>query len=362
MELQTRLVFIDTSAYEAKNFQFGHHALGRLEKMVIEEKIHLLITDVVRSEIESHLKIFSDKAVRVLKKCQKEASFLLAAEKATGGGHFANVSAEAVLDEVTEKFTALMDNGLTELVSVSTVDPVQIFNDYFSAMPPFHRESKKHEFPDAFSLAAIDAVARARSRRIYIVSQDGDMKAVAEANPNFIPLGSLDELLDLVNRNDKEFAELSIFADSVLQQLMDDVLSNARNNLHNAEFAPSSSGDADPEINEVKINSIRVEGIQLIEVDTESARYDVVFDVSLTVHYDFIDYSEAHWDKEEGIYIGLNSSSETFLHQEQYAATLVISFSDGQKTDGEVLALDFDDAIFDLDLDNAQYLERFPND
>ncbi|HHI1470961.1 TPA: hypothetical protein ACP4V7_004503 [Escherichia coli] len=27
MELQTRLVFIDTSAFEKKNYQFGQHAL-----------------------------------------------------------------------------------------------------------------------------------------------------------------------------------------------------------------------------------------------------------------------------------------------------------------------------------------------
>ncbi|MDM3138814.1 hypothetical protein [Citrobacter sp. Cf120] len=32
MELQTRLVFIDTSAYQAKRFQFGHYDLAHLEK------------------------------------------------------------------------------------------------------------------------------------------------------------------------------------------------------------------------------------------------------------------------------------------------------------------------------------------
>lgn len=56
MELQTRLAFIDTSAFEKKNYQFGQYALGRLQELIEDEKIHLLITDVTRKEIDSHLK------------------------------------------------------------------------------------------------------------------------------------------------------------------------------------------------------------------------------------------------------------------------------------------------------------------
>lgn len=56
MQLQTRLVFIDTSAYQAKRFQFGHYDLARLETMVTEGKIHLLITDVICSEIEAYIR------------------------------------------------------------------------------------------------------------------------------------------------------------------------------------------------------------------------------------------------------------------------------------------------------------------
>lgn len=67
MELQTRLVFIDTCAYESKNFQFGQHALGRLQELVENEKIHLLITDVTRSEIEAHLHKKSDDAASKIK-------------------------------------------------------------------------------------------------------------------------------------------------------------------------------------------------------------------------------------------------------------------------------------------------------
>ena len=72
MELQTRLVFIDTNAFEKKNYQFGQHSLGRLQELIEDKKIHLLITDVTKKEIDAHLKRKSEEAAFLIKKIQKE--------------------------------------------------------------------------------------------------------------------------------------------------------------------------------------------------------------------------------------------------------------------------------------------------
>lgn len=76
MELQTRLVFIDTNAFEKKNYQFGQHALGRLQELIEDEKIHLLITDVTKKEIDAHLRRKSEEAASMITKMQKDAMFL----------------------------------------------------------------------------------------------------------------------------------------------------------------------------------------------------------------------------------------------------------------------------------------------
>lgn len=357
MELQTRLVFIDTSAYETKKLQFGHFVLRRLQDLVEDEKIHLLITDVVRSEIEKHLKKYAEEAVTAHKAFRKKGSFLCVADDVTGGGLFPELTSEVVLGEAMQKFLALVNNGYTETVSVADVNVRQIFDDYFSGAPPFHRDAKKSEFPDAFSLAAVDAIARERHHRVYIVSDDGDMAAVAQVNDNFIHIQSIDALLDLVNRNDEDLAELSTFADSVLDLLRDEVIRLATDLLINAEFSPSSSGDADPELQEVTILSVEIDEVQLIEVNGDDATYEVTFEVDLTADYDFEDYSRANWDKEDRVYYGIERCSESFRHRERYTATLEIGFLDGIRTNAEVHLLSFDDSIFDLDLDNAEYTE-----
>ncbi|CAX53288.1 conserved uncharacterized protein (plasmid) [Erwinia billingiae Eb661] len=362
MELQTRLVFIDTSAYEMKRLQFGHYALARLEQMVAERKIHLLITDVVRSEIESHLKKFATEAVRHLNQFKKDASFLRVADEATGGGLFPAVTPDAVLDEATRKFRALVDNGLTETVSVAAVSPNQIFDDYFSGAPPFHREAKKSEFPDAFSLAAVDALARARMHKVYVVSGDGDMEAVAAANNNFLYLSGIDELLDLVNRNDAELAELSTFADSVLEQLRVDILATARKQIEEAEFSVSSDEGIDPEVEDIKIMSLEIATLQLIDVSRDGATYDTEFSVGLNATHGFTDYTHAHYDREDRVYYGVEHSRHLYSHGELYKATLEIGFTDGLRQNAEIIGLDFEEGIFDLDLDSARYIrEIFPN-
>lgn len=357
MELQTRLVFIDTSAYEQKKFQFGHFALARLEELVREEKIHLLITDVVRSEIEAHLKKYAEETVTELKRFQKKASFLHVAAQATGGGLFTTVSAEAVLEEATAKFRTLVDNGLTENISVEIINPKQIFDAYFTGMPPFHKEAKKSEFPDAFTLAAVDAVARERSHSVYIVSGDQDMQAVAEIHEHFIHLKTVDELLDLVNRNDEELRDLSVFADSALELVKEEVLSRARGRLEEAEFLPDLSGDVDSELTDVDITGIEITQMQLIDVDIDGATYDVTFGVTLRASYDFTDYSAANWDREDKVHYGVVETSEILIHQESFSASLEIGFAGGLKSNAEFIDLTFDDTIFELDLENAQYVD-----
>lgn len=357
MELQTRLVFIDTSAYETKKLQFGHFILRKLQDLVEQEKIHLLITDVVRSEIENHLKKYAQEAVKAHKNFRKEGSFLCVADEVTGGGLFPDITSEAVLNQAMQKFHAFVDNGLTETVSISGVNPKIIFDDYFSGAAPFHREAKKSEFPDAFSLAAIDTLARTRFHRVYIVSEDGDMAEVAKANDTFIHLKSIDALLDLVNRNDDQLAELSTFADSVLDQLREEIIRSAREKLMNGEFKVSSSGDADPELDEIEITSVSIDEMQLIDVNKDDATYDITFNVDITASYDFQDYSRANWDKEDQVYYGVKHSNESFRHQEQYTAALEIGFQDGIRANAEVNLLNFDDNIFELDLGNATYIE-----
>lgn len=70
-ELESRLVFVDTSAYESKNYQFNEHALGKLCGFIESERLHLLITQITINEIKAHLLSKAEESARAIKKNTK---------------------------------------------------------------------------------------------------------------------------------------------------------------------------------------------------------------------------------------------------------------------------------------------------
>ncbi|HHI2442748.1 TPA: hypothetical protein ACP41B_001034 [Enterobacter cloacae] len=92
-------------------------------------------------------------------------------------------------------------------------------------------------------------------------------------------------------------------------------------------------------------------------MDTDGATYDVVFKVCLQVTYDSVDATGINWDREDQVMYGLQESSDTFRHTELYPGTVVIGFAEGLKVNAELLAVTFEDSVFDLDLDEAEYVD-----
>lgn len=358
MELQTRLVFIDTSVYENKNYQFGQYALGRLQELVEEEKIHLLITDVTRNEIDSHLRKKSKESASKIKKIQSEAMFLRNTPDLDCHGIFTNVKDVDIYDVISGKFDDFVQNGYVETVDVSTVNPKIVFNAYFNSLPPFDKESKKHEFPDAFALEAIKKVSLERGHSAYIVSSDGDMKSFCEQEDNFIYLEKLDDLIDLIVRSDKAFKEPAKFADEVFEQLLEQIKADALQALEDGEFNYEDADPFDEIINSIAINSVNVEKKNLQNVDAEWAEYEVEFEVVVTANYRVSDYDRSPWDPEDKQYVFVLSNESTVKHKETYTAHLTLAYDDGLKAKAYIEELYFQDTYFEL-TDNDSEIIHF---
>ncbi len=69
--LKTRFVFVDTSMYENKNYQFHQHALGSFKELCCEDNLYLLISPIVEEEVRSHLKAKSREAAKHVKEFKK---------------------------------------------------------------------------------------------------------------------------------------------------------------------------------------------------------------------------------------------------------------------------------------------------
>lgn len=358
MELQTRLVFIDTNAFEKKNYQFGQHALGRLQELIEDEKIHLLITDVTRKEINAHLKRKSEEAASMIKKLQKDAMFLRNTPDLDCHGIFSKVKGDDIYAVISDKFDDFVENGYVETIDVSTVNPQVVFDAYFNNLPSFGKESKKHEFPDAFALEAIKKVCLARGHSAYIVSDDGDMKSFCDQEDYFIHLENVDDLIDLIVRNDKAYEEPAKFADEVFELLLEQIKADALQALEDGEFNHEDADPLDEIINSIEINSVNVEKKNLQNVNAEWAEYEVEFEVVVTANYRVSDYDRSPWDPEDKQYIFVLSNESAVKHKETYTAHLTIAYDDGLKVKAYIEELYFRDTYFEL-TDNDSEIIHF---
>ncbi|WP_349928672.1 PIN domain-containing protein [Acinetobacter sp. A1-4-2] len=356
MELETRLVFIDTSAYENKNYQFGQHILGRLQELIEQEKIHLLVTDVTKSEIESHLKKKSVEAASKIKHITKDAMFLRNTSELDCYGIFTKVSSDEIYDLVHKKFLEFLAGRCVEIISVSSVDPNVVFNAYFHNLPPFDKESKKHEFPDAFALEAVRQISLGRGHAVYIVSSDGDMKSFCANENSFIHLESVDDLIDLIVRSDKAYEEPTKFADEVFELLQEKIKALALQALVDGEFNYENTEPFDDVIRSIDIDSVTIKKKTLQNVDAEWAEYSVEFDVTVIANYQFSDYDRSPWDPEDKQYLFVLNNESIIKHKETYTAHLMLTYDDGLKAKADIGELNFEESYFELTDNDAEIL------
>lgn len=355
-ELESRLVFIDTSAYESKNYQFTEHALGKLCDYLESKRIHLLITQITINEIKAHLFSKSEDSARAIKKVQKEAMFLRNTPDLPCHGIFDIVKANDIYEVALQNFEDFIDRSSAEIVDIASVDATVIFEKYFNSEAPFGVGSKKSEFPDAFVLEAISKVSKDRGHVLYVISDDNDMEKYADNLENLIHLKRVDEFLDLVVRKEKELEEPVKFADSVFDQLEAEIIAFAKAKINEGEFYSDEAISFDDEIYQVDIKSVCITHKNIISVSVENVEYEIDFEVILQAHYSIMDYDLSPWDSEDKRYMFVLYNDITRKHTENFSAYINIDYMDGIRANAEIIELYFNDSAFELSEENSELL------
>ncbi|MDT3334138.1 PIN domain-containing protein [Shewanella sp. SP1S1-7] len=355
-ELESRLVFVDTSAYERKNYQFNEHALGKLCDFLESDRLHLLITQITINEIKAHLLQKSEESAKAIKKIQYDAMFLRNTPELACHGIFEKVKPEDIYKIVLGRFEDFLNKSSAEIVDIKSVDSSIVFDKYFKSEPPFGGANKKSEFPDAFVLEAVSKISKDRGQTLYVISDDGDMQKYAETLDNLIHLNSVDKFLDLVVRNEEELNEPVKFADSIFEQLEASLIESAKGIIGDSEFYSDAANGFDDEIYKIEIESICIKNKNIISVSGEQAEYEVDFKVILKAQYSIADYDRSPWDSEDKVYIFLLYSHVTKKHTEVFSAYVCIDYMEGIRANAEITELDFTESAFELNEDRSEII------
>ncbi|MFB1118086.1 PIN domain-containing protein [Dickeya dadantii] len=362
MELITRLVYIDTSAYERKHFQFGLYILEKLQSFASDGKVHILVTDITRREIEAHIRKKVEEALKELENFKKSyAPILRTSPRNIGDGLFIKPDIEDVTKDALASFVVFLESEGVEEITVNNVSPLLVFEKYFTNAPPFDQPGKKKEFPDAFTLEAVNEIAINRTHKVYIVSEDKDLISAAEQNKNFIHLNSIQTLIDLLIRNDEELGDMAAFADSTFDKLRPTMIERIRQHLDEMEFIPEGTDYQDVEIDEVQIKNIILSSSSLTDLSEESATYELSVRVTIEADFRYPDYDRSPWDPEDKAYAFVFESISRFVFSQSVGVNVEIGFHDGIKDNAEILDFKFDDGYILLDSDSGELLSQINN-
>lgn len=346
--LRSKLFFLDTETYVARNFQFDSSVLKTLRAHLEEDGCHLLITDVNVREIRRHLRRKANEAHAFITRAKKDAMILRNTNALPWHGIFAKVSADEIYNELVRKFEEFLDLGSVEIVPTNTVDINAVFDAYFDEKPPF--AIKKSEFPDAFVLLAINAISKQRGHQLYIVSQDNDVKGFCALHQNLISVNRLDELLALVLKNTERLAEPAKFAEEIFGEWRLRLQEKIEQKINNHEFQVAydyEDGIDEAEVQDVEIESVKFLEKNLTDVSKEHAEFSIVVQICLVVTVEYPDYDRSPWDSEdkEFAFVLYNELVQRYTNTAEVRVSFV--FDDGLAANVDLGEMDVD-ALLDL--------------
>jgi predicted nucleic acid-binding protein len=292
-------VFIDTQVIIHKNFNFDHELFQRLIHASNNGLITIYLTNVVKNEIESKIHdLVYEKVRNIHKKFATEAKIL------KNVSDYRNIfTIGEKLDEVYEvlinQFEQFLVDAKVEVISVNDVSPNVIFDMYFKGIAPFSVK-KKDEFPDAFSLIALEQLSKHLKEKISIVSDDEDLESFCKESENLIREPSLESFFNNLSKNKKYMHQFIV---SVYDENVSEIITSIQNQLEDTWFILM---DEDGDVEKFEVQSIELdEDPYILEIEAREGVATLVFiaSVSYIADVSYVDFSSSLYDKEEGKYL-----------------------------------------------------------
>jgi hypothetical protein len=207
----------------------------------------------------------------------------------------AKVDRQECAEEVKGKFAEFMKNTKTRVIELRSINPENVFHDYFHLRPPFGEGRKKEEFPDAFAQHALGKWCEENKCEMYVISANKDWH---ELKKPLIPLTKIDEFLDAAVK-DEAGEELATRVMNLYAKHLDNVEKAVREAFEGSEFYVR---DVDGDVDEVKITTIKIDEPHVLEVESETATISVDVKITYIADVSYLNDDEGVWDGEDHVW------------------------------------------------------------
>jgi len=198
-----RAITLDTCIFSKNGNQFEHGLLARLSQFKTRD-LNFVLSDVVRREVSRHVIEEATKAKSRVESAFKDIvkSWQISEAKlnAAMAMLFEAETPENLARRRLDVFSEM--TALSVIESNGRIDMSKLLDAYFSAAPPFASSAaKKHEFPDAIALQALESWAREQGTILLAVSKDSDWQEFGKTSGDLVVIDDLALALSYFHQN-----------------------------------------------------------------------------------------------------------------------------------------------------------------
>jgi PIN domain len=333
-------ISIDTSVVERHQYGFESGVLAKMAQFSRANTKHLVL-DIVLHEMRSHLKTEADLVRSQVKNALKPLGNSWGIRKQQREEAIRVLFGEQAGAERTEE--RLHDFlQVSEALVLSCADFVamtDLLSRFVGTKPPFgNKEAKKHEFPDAIALLALEGWAVKNDTNVVAVSSDGDWRRFCVDSKRVYFVDDLAQALSAFHAGADDAAALfkSLVSDEKVEHL-DALLLEAireQSDKIDIDFEAASAWYYEAELEGVEIASQvpladQVKTFEVVEYEENTLTLQTSLTIDVTAHFNA---NFQHWDSIDREYMGFGSTEVSQTEALDLDVILTVHFENGIAT------------------------------
>jgi hypothetical protein len=333
-------ISIDTSVVERYQYGFESGVLAKMSQFSRIDTTHLAL-DIVIHEIRTHLTKEADLVRSQVKNALKPLGNSWGIDKDVRAEAlrtlFGDQSVEARTEERLQDF--LNDSSATVLTCAEFVGLPDVLSRFVETRPPFgNKEAKKHEFPDAIALLALEGWAIKSNTTVLAVSSDGDWKRFCSESDCVYYLDDLAHALSVFQAGANDAAALfKAMLDNGKIEEVDVILLDAiraQSDKISIDFEAASNWYYEAELDQIEVSSEiplidKIKDFDVIEYEGNTLIFKTSVTIDVTAH--FIARFQ-HWDSIDREYIGFGSTTVGQTEALDLDLIVTVIFDNGNAT------------------------------
>jgi hypothetical protein len=244
--------------------------------------------------VESKIQTSIQEALSSLQGFRRKARLLEKIDDDSIKALFNDIDENEVHKKAIFVFESFLAESNSNILNASAINAEDILELYFGKKPPFGESKKKSEFPDAISLFSV--LHEFGAEKVYVISDDSDLKEFCNTSKNLISIDTLDKFLDLYNEHESAITEL---VKKYLSSIAGDIKTGIEEKISDS-WAYNEAPWEDSEVEEFNVLQVHDFEPTVVWVDEEECL--ITFDVDIDIEYTVTgpDFNGGIYDKEDG--------------------------------------------------------------